>query len=480
LATDRRGTKGRHARSWHAHVWVVSRLVGAFVLVAGLGLALALRGGAGRYVWTPPDTPPLDAALIGTFDIAVAPDDAQIDEPVSITIAGLSPRSSALVLATTVDARGKRFESWARYSADTQGRLALDSLAPEAGTYSGVDGDGLLWSMRSADQSLFYTSLAWVARPYDLTVVDGGRRQSVSFVRTYPTTEVEKQTVGGTHWTGHLTTPKGHGPFPAVITLGGWDDGPMDLTSALLASRGYGVLNVGYHGWEGVPDELVRIPIEAVIEAIDWMAGAPNIDTRRVGLYGISKGAELALLVATRDPRVAAVAAWAPASHAFPGISFRSFRQQASWTWRGEPVPFARSPLSLATVRNALRGAFRRPVSYRDTYASALAVAPDSTVIPIELSQAQFLLAAGGDDRLWPSAEMSAQLAERLSQAGDATRVTRLAFPNAGHALDFALWPYGDYTERQLIRGGSPEANHLAGRRAWAETLALFQRTLRR
>lgn len=458
----------------------VVRFAAAFVLLAAVVVSFALRGGATPYVWMPPATPPFEASPVETFRIAVVPEDASIDEPVSIAIGGLTPGTSALVLATTVDARGTRFESWARYSADSNGRLALDSVAPDAGTYRGVDGDGLLWSMRSEDQSLFYTSLAWSDRQYELTVVNEGKRMSRSFVRRYPTTEVVKTPASGAHWAGRLTMPAGSGPFPAVITLGGWDDGPMDLTSALLASRGYAVLNVGYHGWEGVPDELVRIPVEAVIEALDWMTRSPDIDTRRVGLYGISKGAELALLVAIREPRVSAVAAWAPPSHVFPGISFRSLRQQASWTWRGEPIPFARSPLTLTTVRTAIRAGLRRPVSFLDTYASALADAPDSTSIPIELSQAQFLLASGGDDRLWPSAEMSAQLGERISRTGDSARVNQLTFPNAGHALDFSLWPYGDYTERQLIRGGSPEANHLAGKRAWAETLALLDRTLRR
>ena len=467
-------------RRWARRLgWTLAALAGLNLLLF-LALTALARGGPQAFVWQPPDLPPIEATEVGDFDISVVPPSAPVDVPVSIRVDRLTPGATALVIASTTDARDVRFESWARFVADASGRLALDTAIPEDGTYRGAEGNGLLWSMRAADRSLFYTSAEWHTRSYQLTVISDGKRCEVAFERRYPYSEVTRESVGGTGWSGQLTLQKeaGPGPRPAVIFLAGWDDPPAPLTSALIAQRGYAVLNVGYHGWEGLPEEMVEIPLEAVTRAIDWLERRPEIDARRVGVYGISRGAELGLAAAARDPRIVATAAWVPASEVFAGISLRSLKQRSSWTWQGEPLPFAKSPFELATLRVTARLLLRRPTSFRTTYAAGLAASDGTSAIPVERIAGEILLAAGRDDQVWPSAEMSERIAARVSANGAKVPVTKLIFPHAGHGLSYALWPSGDFTERFLIRGGTPEANHLAGREAWVEMMALFERQL--
>ena len=52
-----------------------------------------------------------------------------------------------------------------------------------------------------------------------------------------------------------------------------------------------------------------------------------------------------------------------------------------------------------------------------------------------------------------------------------------IVFDGAGHGMDHDLWPRGGEPGR-FIRGGTPEANHLAGREAWRRIIGLFAEVL--
>ena len=454
-------------------VWLLASIMIAFAAIVASLFVLA-RGGETPYVWRPPPTPVVDSQGPGSFQVVVTPDNSAIDAPISITIDGLEPGAPSLVIMSTADARGVEFESWASFVADEQGRLSLDDAAPENGTYSGASGVGLLWSMRAPDGSLFHTSVSWEDREYRLKVVSNNRQAEVTFTRRYPFADVTHKAVGGSRWKGELTAPISGGPFPVIITLGGWDDGPMRLTSSLLAKRGFGVLNLGYHGWEGLPKELVEIPLEGAADAIDWLATEAIVDSERIGIFGISRGAELALVLASRDSRITKVVAWAPSSEVFAGVSFRSIRQRSSWTVDGKPLPFARAPINRATLQVSANLLLRRPTSFRPTYEAALDASDGSSAILASRVNGDVLLVAGEKDLVWPSAEMARRISARADTPDSRVGVTELVFEDAGHSLRFSLWPAGDFTERQLIRGGAPEASHLAGQQAWKETLAFF------
>jgi len=464
----------RRRRPWiRIGLWLFA-VASALVLILVGSLLVLARGGDEPYVWQPPPTPTIEAAGSGTFEVSVTPASASADVPVDVEVSGAGPGASVLLVATTEDARGIAFESWARFLADDQGRLDLAAVSPVEGTYRSVDPCGLLWSMRAPDGSAFFTASDWDRHEVRLRVVSDGSERELRIERRYPYPQVTQSQVGGTRWSGVLTVPSAGGPFPGVIVLGGWGDGPLPLTSALIARHGFAVLDVGYHGWEGLPEELVEIPVESVTDALDYLEARPEVERGGFGLYGISRGAELGLLAASKDSRLVAVAAWVPGSEVFPGISLRSLRQRSSWTWRGEPVPFARAPVGRDTLGVTARLLLRRPIAFRPTYAAALAASEGRSAIPVERIAGEVLVAAGGEDRVWPSAEMAERVCRRMGPERCVLRI----YPEAGHGLRYVLWPAGDFTERSMIRGGTPEANHLAGRDAWAETLALFERRL--
>ncbi len=110
-----------------------------------------------------------------------------------------------------------------------------------------------------------------------------------------------------------LFTPKGAGPFPAVVDIhgGAWCAGDLadgQERNEALAGAGFVVAAINFrHGLDGYPTSLADINY-----AIRWMkAHAAELRARpdRIGLSGNSSGGHLAMLAAMRpnDSRYAAI-----------------------------------------------------------------------------------------------------------------------------------------------------------------------------
>jgi len=103
-----------------------------------------------------------------------------------------------------------------------------------------------------------------------------------------------------------IYTPKTDGPHPAILAIhgGGWRAGTksgMSARAKVLADRGYVVVNVDYRL---APDVRLEDIIHDVKSAVAWMrdnATELNIDPNRIGTYGYSAGAHLALMLGVTD-----------------------------------------------------------------------------------------------------------------------------------------------------------------------------------
>lgn len=145
---------------------------------------------------------------------------------------------------------------------------------------------------------------------------------------------------------GVLLKPVGAtGRLPVVIALhgtGGKKEDEFELLRT-LATRGFIAIAIDgrYHGERAAPgrggaaayeDALLRAfraPAEPhehpfffdsawdVMRLVDWLETRADVDAKRIGLYGVSKGGIEAYLAAAADPRIAAVV---------PCIALESFR----------------------------------------------------------------------------------------------------------------------------------------------------------
>ncbi|MBN9108859.1 MAG: prolyl oligopeptidase family serine peptidase [Pseudonocardia sp.] len=240
------------------------------------------------------------------------------------------------------------------------------------------------------------------------------------------------ETVAGTGFHGelHLPSDGGGAARPAVLVVGGAEGGlTVDPLAAALARNGFPSLAVAYFGLPDLPPTLSRIPLEYFAGALRTLAAQPGGDPHRIVVWGVSRGSEVAQLLAVDFPElVAGVVADSPssvvhASSVSPDI--------AAWTLGGRDVAYA-------------------SVAHQDDPQAPGATIDDAAIAgPV-------LTICGDADRLWPSCAFADAIAAR------SPRVTTLVRPGAGHAfvglhLQGAQAP--GVAARSAAAGGSAEAN---------------------
>ena len=149
---------------------------------------------------------------------------------------------------------------------------------------------------------------------------------------------------------GTLTLPAGRtGPVPAVVTISG--GGPQDRDSYApiadgwrpfrqladtLARRGMAVLRLDDRGVGGSTGDFAaaneRTSAADIHAAIAFLRARPEIAGDRIAVLGHSEGARVAMLVASQDPRLAAVVLLSGAAD--PRAAFRA---QALWLAEHRP-----------------------------------------------------------------------------------------------------------------------------------------------
>lgn len=106
-------------------------------------------------------------------------------------------------------------------------------------------------------------------------------------------------------------------PGPGVVIChphplygGTMQNNVVSALATAIAGLGFGVLRFNFRGVGGSRGQHTKGEGEAYDAegAIEWLAAQPGVDPARVGLVGYSFGAGVCLVVAGRDPRVAAAA----------------------------------------------------------------------------------------------------------------------------------------------------------------------------
>ena len=254
---------------------------------------------------------------------------------------------------------------------------------------------------------------------------------------------------------------------PVVVVLGGSEggEGSAMIVARALAGQGYGAFALAYFRAKGLPGTLQNIPLEYFDRAIAWLARQPLTDTSRMGIYGVSMGAETALLVATRHPELKAVAVAVPSSVVWQGYDPRNYQSvESTFSLNGKGIPYLAYNTSLpftgvyALYANSLK---------------ALANHPEAA-IPVEKIEGAILLLSAKADTLWPSSEMSEQIMARLDARKFPHPHRHIAFADAGHG---ATLPPGSGPARESgynNLGGTEAGNTAARAGMWRETLAFF------
>jgi len=394
--------------------------------------------------------------------------------------------------ASTEDDDRRQWRSHAEFHTDAAGCVDLTALESRSGTYRGISPMGLFWSMRLNDagaerRATFSKKDASPNRVSLMVEFAGNSIAETQFERIFlaPTTTTRDLKVNG--HVGRLFLPPGPGPHPVVIVLSG-SGGGFDLDKAAAISRhGFAALALAYFGIAPLPEWLHRIPLEYFEAALGWLRTQPELDAQRIGVFGVSRGAELALLLAAMFPEIRAVVAYAPSSVAWAagGRDKSTGEIIPSWTHHGEPVPFAPLPLRGFMLRSAFSVAvLKKPVIFRNLFRAGLRdrEAAARAAIRVEQIRGPILLVSGGNDHLWPAAEMSEAIVARLKHHRFPHAVEHLHFPRAGHMLRYPHLPTTPRESRnphlrnaRYSFGGTPEADAEAQADSWRRSIAFIR-----
>lgn len=270
----------------------------------------------------------------------------------------------------------------------------------------------------------------------------------------------------------------------AVVVLGGSEggDGTARRIGAALAEAGFTVLGVPYFRSPGdasagphgsLPSVFANLRVERVGEAVDWLQSRTGIARDQVALYGFSKGAELALLVASLGGPWAGVVAISPSDVVWEGWGRGIAAGTCSgFSWEGRPLPFVPYEgfdREMARYARGDRGARLANAHEAGRVRHPRRVA--QARIPVERARCPVLLAAGGKDLAWPSATMAASIETRRRRAGLETGL--LVYPECGHVL----CGRGDWRHPTSPTGAADQRARAA---IWTATIDFLERVLAR
>lgn len=277
---------------------------------------------------------------------------------------------------------------------------------------------------------------------------------------------------------GVVYEPVGESHHFAVM-LGGSYGGIPEAPARRLAENGVCAFALGYFGAPGLPAGLIEIPIESLERGLalfsERYAGG-----RAVGLMGISKGAELALVLgALLGGSISRIVAVAP-SHVVwygvkpPGPDPDRASAQSSWSFHGVPLPF------LPFARPSVMPEFSERGVRTDVFYDASRYEPedvDAARIAVERSAGPILLLSGDDDHQWPAVPMAEEIVRRMENHGRGGDVTSVVYPDAGHIflVRELLPPTPPGQSPPYDFGGSDQADRIAGMDAWQRAVDFLQ-----
>jgi dienelactone hydrolase len=398
-------------------------------------------------------------------------------ESVNVVLQGFTPGDRVTIEAELNDPADGVARSRAVFVAPNSGMIDLSRDAPVEGTYQGADAAGLFWSMRSAGgDPAVPIGLSIRARVGDHIVAQD--RADFAPLPAGVTMRDVAEFTGA-----RLYRPEQPGRYGVIILLGG-SEGGSDFgrrMGPILAARGFATLALPYYvtGWSreelpGLPRAFVNIPVDRLESVRRWITTQDDLDPARIGIHGVSKGGEFALIAASRMPWLRAVSAIVPSDVVWEGWGDGSpDGVPSSFAWRGQPLPFVPYQGMSDAISALSRGEFR---ALSVPHLEGRRLSPERVTaarIPIERFQGALLVAGGDRDTTWPSGEMVRAIAERRAAAG--RRTVALSFADAGHALAGTGWSPLDWEGRPV-----PAANDArAQTQVHAAVISFFDRELR-
>ena len=209
-------------------------------------------------------------------------------------------------------------------------------------------------------------------------------------------------------------------PGKVLICFSG-SDGRFEwsrMLAEVFQTHGLTALALAYVKKEGLPDCFYHVPIDSLEMAASRLH---DMGYEKVGLWGISKGAELALTAGSLLPDlVNAVVAVAPMSTVCQGFTKKKgikILPGSSWSFHGEELPYTSFGLKKYPLGRVLRKSLAmRELTMYDLYLPVVQKPNPAAVIQVEKITGPVLLISSRMDTMWTSELAAEQVMDRLRQ----------------------------------------------------------------
>ena len=232
----------------------------------------------------------------------------------------------------------------------------------------------------------------------------------------------------GRGWDGRCFLTPGSTRDKIIIVFSGSDGGLEHAVKCCryLYDNGVDCFALGYFRTKHSAKSLNLIPVEIIGEVIALLKG---MGYARIGLEGVSKGAELALAAAIAYPEISCVILKTPSWFYSEGLIGGQPSGESCWSYKGKPLPFTPYRERHFNTLGMICKAKEYNILPLNT---GKAVTPES-VIPVEQIHAPILMFSTKVDTIWPSTESCVKLCARLMDSAFPYR--HIAFEHMSHMM---------------------------------------------
>lgn len=207
------------------------------------------------------------------------------------------------------------------------------------------------------------------------------------------------------------------------------------MLAEVFQAHGLTALALAYVMEEGLPKNFYHIPIDPLEAAAKRLH---DMGYEKVGLWGISKGAELALTAGSLLPGlVNAVVAVAPMNTVCQGFSKAkgiTIMPGGTWTFHGEEVLYSSFRLEKFPFGQVMRKSLKvRELTMYDLYIPLVENPDPDAVIRVEEITGPILLISSKMDTMWPSETAAEQIMKRLQKYDFPYFYQHLNYDYGGH-----------------------------------------------
>ena len=227
----------------------------------------------------------------------------------------------------------------------------------------------------------------------------------------------------------------GDGRKNKIVVVMSGSNGGMKLTkqcAEFYHRNGIPALALAIFGTKGTQPFLDRVPVEYVENAIKWLK---EQGYERIGVDGMSKGSEMALVAASMFSDLSCVIVRVPSHFVSEGLKGKKKDKGPSgsscWSYKGKELPYA--PYKARTF-NILKMFKEEKEMHIITFNKDKDITPEC-IINIDNIKASVLMLSSKNDTVWPSYDSALYMEKRFSEIGFTYPYKHVAYDNMSHAL---------------------------------------------